>query len=994
MSKRKFYLVSNWELGIRIGTVITANGLETETYDKVYRVSNAAGTADDNVPFAITSSNPNVTLAEAGYKIQIINNTASEQTTTIKGFYDNLDLAQLYRVVVNKTDTINDTQVTDGQGTGFSTAGASNLAYEAYGLQGLFDFTTDAKAIQLRIPAHTTWYLYATDGGYLSVERFKRMRRPVVELKANPSERVSYYITELFRYNKLENIQQFFLPLVDATDLKSPDKSVSIEAYVASASTADADFTGNNVTWYPIEQAPSIVTRTNPYFRFKIILPADRVVSATKLGYAIATEYGYAEPSSLYITVADVEQTVYRPNFQILVGLQDVTQWVDSCGGGSLRLNIRKIDESRTSFYMEKLTIILDNVVVESGRITGISKTEAPNAVSYDLRYNTYRELLGAAYQDNTFAFNSAAADVSTLPFANEFEYINYIVNYSPASNGIILNSDKHRNLRAMNFWTDQYDYVNRIGGMGFGDSPDKWIHFYTSSQKLTLEQIENVANANRLTAEVTHTGNLILADLIPHDECTLEFNTTLYNKDPNSLLSKCTHVYHDYVSEVDGQTTHTYIPDHRLYTPEVNYDLMQSASLVRVNGTTGKNQVTLSPNMQYVGTIKGFDKAQAEYVAAGTEINYRTELTCREPSDFFRLAFFTKNTVTGNNEQTVLKGQPRVEGWESVTYETDKGGIFQPSIQSAPAGLKIEQKWVNGNLEYEDGDFDDVYGIKFLEVTISTDDLRDEPARQGLMGAIMGFMVAVAIVIAIAATGGAAIPFIIAGSTVASISFTTAIVGGTVLGFVLGAANGTFASKINVQLPLKIKGIPAISAHQEYQETPLIGLPDGRWFPNWAKNAYQEILQAKDNLGVEAKVIDNPFIVSLFNYKQPEPSDFTNTQDYKAAVKYNSYNKDLHTIVASGLTLREWLKSRSVTLQYAGNPNWYPYQFIAIAKPPVIGSTITEYEYFYTLGPQTTSINVGGEVSTEVSAAYVGSSSGNTDVRYLEVLNNSLTMN
>lgn len=991
MSKRKFYLVTNWESGVKHGTIFTANGLETETYDRQYRIEDKPGTVDDILPFSLTSSNPNVTLKEAGYKIQIINNTGTSQPTTIRGFYDNLDVKQLYRIVVNSIDSIAESPVQTGTGQAQSTE--SYLKYEAFGLQGLFDFSKPDTEIKLTMPANTTWYLYATDGGYMSIDRFKLQRRPVMELEADPKERVSYYITELFRYNKLEDIQKFFLPLVDATDIKNPDKSVPITALVASASIDSFDFTASTVQWLPIEQAPSIVNRSKPYFRFKIILPTDRVVAATKIGYAIHTEYGYAETASLYTTIADVEQTVYRPNFQVFIAGKDMTQWVDTVSAGQVTLQIRKIDETRSPIYMQNISVFLDNTTVDSGRITGVTKVEYPNSITYMLKYATYRQLLGANYQDNVFAFNVAPSDITTVPFANEFEYINYIVNYSPASNGVILNTDKFKNMRAMSFWTDQYDTINRTGGMGFGDAPDKWIHYYTNAQKLTLEQIELVANANRLTAEVTHTGSVILSDLIPHDECTLEFDPLLYHKDQSSILSKCTHRYHDYLyTNENGTELHSYIPDHRLYTPEVNYDVMQSASIVRVNGTTGKNQTAFTPTEQYIGTVKGFDKGATEYVQPGQELNYRTQLTTRQPSDFFRIAFFTKNTLTSANEQTLLKGTPKVEGWENVTYETDKGGLFQPSIQSAPAGLKVDQKWINGTLEYEDGDFDDVYGVKFLEVNISTDDLKDEPIRQGFFGALIGFVIALVVVATIAIPGGLAL---MAG-TVGVLGYGGTIAAGTALGFVLGAANGEFVSKINVQLPLKVKGIPAITAHQEYQEAPLIGLPDGKWFPKWARGAYQEMLQAKDNLGIETKVVDNPYVVSLTSYSQPNSADFggSTTQAYRDAVKYSMYHKDMHNIVASGLTLREWLKARAVSLRYAGNPNWFPYQFIAIAKPAVDSTFITEYEYFYTLGPQSTSITVGGEITTEIQAAYIGSSSGNTDIRFMELLNNSLTLN
>lgn len=959
-----YYLLNNWSAGIFNNCKYTANGLE---------VAYTQATVNQST-VGLTSSNPTVTIKAVGNKISLYNASTSSITTTISGKYDNQDYRQEYKIAVSANTAADPKEYTVLDPKYF----VGSTEYQLGTIS--FSFT-------ITIPAGKEFFVIATSGQLLGVSRFYTHRVPPAS---------SSYITELFRVKKTESIATMFLPLIEGYDLTNPKVNVPMIVEVASFANNTGD--GTVATWVPIKDAVTTITAAKPYFRFKVTFPQNKIAAVSKIGYGIATNFAYSEPITLSVTKSDVDVTAYRPNFKVFIGYKDYTRYVESCSAGNMTLNLRKVEEDFTAFYYKKVTVYLDGIEVDGGVITRINRSEYPNSVSYGINYTSYRELLGSSYVDNTFAFNSAQKTTNTLPFTNEFEFINYIVNYSPASNGVIINTDYSKEFRSFKFWTDEFSQVDKTGGMGFSSDPDKWIQNYISNQKMGLEVIEQVANANMLTAEVTHSGNLILSELIPSKNKTLGFGAD-YHKDATSLLSVATHRYNDYSED------HLYIPDYRLYTPDVSYDAIQAGAIIHVSGTTGLGQSVISPEEQDIGVMRGFDTGKAEYVSPGETYNYKTQLTYREPRDKVNFTFVAKNTKLSNLEQTALVGVPKIKGLENTTYTGNAGNVIQPSILSAEFGVKLEHRWLSSTLDYiEETDSDDVYGVTQLALDIWTDDLKDEPARQTGLGLLIGIGIALLIGAAIMVAGPASIPFIGSLVTVAGTSATVgaaagaiywgALVGaGAALGAGLGYVSGT-SSKVDVMLPIKVQGIPAIKAHQEsYVETPLIALPEPKYFPKWAPKAYQEILLNKQALGTETRVVSNPYVVNLSGYKPVIRKDGESIESFQLREERNPYRSDLAQYVASGLTLKEWLRGRTVTLKYIGNPNWFPNQFIAVARQPNnIDNKIEAFEYFYTLGAQSSTINVGGDTSTEIQAAYIGTgylnhTTENTDIRHMNLL-------
>jgi hypothetical protein len=830
-----YYLISNWAAGIFSNCKYTSNGLEVE--------STTATSTTASTTYGINVGSNAIKISALGSKIALSNPTAGNITTTISGTYDSLDPRLEYRIAVSLEST--DTTYNSLDPKYF--LASTNTGY------GVMNFS-----LVVTIPAGKRAFLIATSGQYLALDRFYIKRTA-------PSN--AYYITEILRLKKTEDISSLFLPLVEAYDISNPKIAVNVEIQVASFSSSTHDT--SNISWQPITSAINIINANTPYFRFRVLFPANKLVAVTKIGYAIASNFAYTEPVNLMTTQADVEFTVYRPSFKVFIGSKDFTRYVESCSNGSIVLNIRKVDEDFTTFYYKKVSIYLDGTTVDGGVVTRLNRVEYPNAVTYTINYTSYRDLLGASYVDSAFAFNTAKIDLNNLPFTNEFEFINYIINYSPASNGIIINTPYPKEFRSLKLWSDDFNQVNKTGGMGFANSPDKWTQFYIGNQKLGMEIIEQVANANQLTSEVTHTGNVILSELIPHRDKTLAFNTS-YNKDTSSLLSMCTHRYNDYGD------SHNYIPDYRLHIPDVNYDALQTGALVHVNGTTGLGQSIINPTEQYVGVIKGFDTGKMEISEPGNSYDYKTQLTHSQPRDKVSFRFAARNKEGNNLEQTALGGTPKIVGLENTTYTSNAGNVIQPTILDAAHGVKLDYKWVNSTLAYtEETDTDDVYGITQLDLEIWTDDLKDEPARQTGIGLAVGVAAALLIGAAIFLMGPAAVP-VIGGLFSAGVGAATGAAAGVYWGALIGVGAGAGAllgfvsgtsSKVDITLPIKVKGVPLIKAHQEdYVETPLVGIPNPKYFPKWAENSYQEILINKEALGTETRIVLIPVFRSLRN--------------------------------------------------------------------------------------------------------------------------------
>lgn len=957
-----YYLISNWSSGIFNNCKYTSNGLEVE-----YTTNSVSSGS-----YGITVSSPAIKINALGKKISLSNTTSADVIATVSGSYDNLDSRIEYLVAIASDNS--------------SEASYNSLDPKYHIASTARGYGTIGFNFSVRIPANKQVFLLASSGQYLPLDRFYVQR-------SSPSD--AYYITETLRLKKSEDVNSMFMPLAEAYDLSNPKLSVNVKIEIAVFSTSDHD--PNSAVWKPVTAAASLINKSTPYFRFKVTFPPGKLVAISKIGYAIASNFAYTEPVNLMTTSADVEFTVYRPNFKVFIGSKDYTRYVESCNSGSITMNIRKVDEDFTPFYYQKVSIYLDGTVVDGGVITRLTKVEYPNAVTYGVTYTSYRDLLGASYIDNAFAFNSAKIDINNLPFANEFEFINYVINYSPASNGVIINTQFPKEFRSLKLWSDDFNQVNKTGGMGFANSPDRWTQFYIGNQKLGLEVIEQVANANQLTAEVTHAGNVILSDLIPHKDKTLHFGAD-YHNDQTSILSVCTHRYNDY------SDNHTYIPDYRLHIPDVSYDALQSGALVHVNGTSGLGQTVMNPTEQYIGVIKGFDTGKPEYEAPGNPYKYSTQLTYSHPREKVSFTFAANNQKTNTVEQTALGGSPKIEGLENVTYTSNAGNVIQPTILDAAHGVKLEHRWINGTLGYkQDTEDDDVYGITQLAMEIWTDDLKDEPVRQAGIGLAVGIGAALLIGALIFFAGPAAIPVVgglfsagaAAATGAAAGVYWGALVGvGAVAGAALGTVSGT-SSKVDIMLPIKVKGVPLIKAHQEdFVETHLVGIPNPKYFPKWAESAYQEVLRNKEALGTETKIVNNPYVVNLSGYKKPKQSKNETDKEFAFRSANHIYREDLAEVVASGLTLQEWMKGREVSLRYVGNPGWFPHQFIAIAKQPTRAQDgkVYAYEYFYTLGAQSTSINVGGEVNTEIKAAYIGTGflngvEKNTDIRGMNLL-------
>lgn len=150
---------------------------------------------------------------------------------------------------------------------------------------------------------------------------------------------------------------------------------------------------------------------------------------------------------------------------------------------------------------------------------------------------------------------------------------------------------------------------------------------------------------------------------------------------------------------------------------------------------------------------------------------------------------------------------------------------------------------------------------------------------------------------------------------------------------------------------------------HGEWETKELRGKANAAYVPKWLPDMMQEASDIRRRFGFEIREENNPYVTSLVGYP-PEASP---------AAQHEW--ETLPDRVATGMTIKEYLKSRQTELRYCGNAAWVPNQFVAIAKPPMtgVGTKIQSWEVYFTLDCGTIDITVGGEINHVVKAAYLG---------------------
>lgn len=155
----------------------------------------------------------------------------------------------------------------------------------------------------------------------------------------------------------------------------------------------------------------------------------------------------------------------------------------------------------------------------------------------------------------------------------------------------------------------------------------------------------------------------------------------------------------------------------------------------------------------------------------------------------------------------------------------------------------------------------------------------------------------------------------------------------------------------------------------------PLVGEVNTQFAPNWFPPNYMNLVLYKyENLKPrKAKRIQNQYIARIGQNYAVQVPNFPDNRITPAM--YNVNEKLSAQQLATYLTLREILGSRTVQLSYAGTHTFTPNQFVAIARRPEngVGHPVEKYDILLVLEIPSADARVGSEAWTRVRCAYVG---------------------
>lgn len=154
-------------------------------------------------------------------------------------------------------------------------------------------------------------------------------------------------------------------------------------------------------------------------------------------------------------------------------------------------------------------------------------------------------------------------------------------------------------------------------------------------------------------------------------------------------------------------------------------------------------------------------------------------------------------------------------------------------------------------------------------------------------------------------------------------------------------------------------------------QVVPMLGKMDDLFFPRWFPVLGEKIAELRDKKPRKAQRVQTPYIAAIGHQFATQMYALDGDLSiYDAASHKNTAANQL----ATWLSAREFLRTRKVTIAFAGSTHWSPNQFIAIARRPAEGPghPPTVYDLLLINSASTPDAKVGEEAWVTVECAFV----------------------
>jgi hypothetical protein len=299
-----------------------------------------------------------------------------------------------------------------------------------------------------------------------------------------------------------------------------------------------------------------ILRRGYDSMRVRILTPPSlgQLQALSSLRVRYLEEYATSNP---VLPSRSSSSNLYVPRIQVLLdGTLDLTPFVTAVQGGRLQLAVPDARLDRAVYQTPLVRVMLDGNPAVLGRVTGVQREEYATGVSYSLEVSRLTDLLADSLDRDVVGADVDGVAGLDLQFSTDGGYIAHVVQHSPGV-GVKPWLLDPAMFRPVDAWLQ-----NATPKLVRLDSDLDWYQLYATTNKNLRGKLKDVAQANLLEFGSV-AGHPALVPLVPQAEAGLgEVRAVVFNA-------------------VGGR----YLPESRLYVPNLEYSAKTSPKSLAVQG-------------------------------------------------------------------------------------------------------------------------------------------------------------------------------------------------------------------------------------------------------------------------------------------------------------------------------------------------------------------------------------------------------------------------
>lgn len=606
--------------------------------------------------------------------------------------------------------------------------------------------------------------------------------------------------------------------------------------------------------------------------------------------------------------------------------------------------------DARISQEGSRLSIWVDGQPAQHARIVAARKSPFPGGRTFTLEYANPLDFhnVDLEYLNRNEDGTSSRANPAT-----EYQYLQTAATKSGLG-PIALDPDVF--MRNTGYWTAS------LASGGYGGLDDDYASAYGGQGGTVAQEIETVANANLAVSTATADG-VKLVPMIPNPQLSLPEIAQLA-VDSNAVLNA---------------DRGAYLPDAKLSTSDLGYNLMNGYAVMEVSGqsnvletptikglltvynqsnreTTSALEILHNTGVAEIRISSGdYDSEEGPYFFGSLEDGvpqakaYPVRMNMSNPSQIDALYPGWQNPVSGvptkQDDYTTMQHlkPPRTAspvGRWLVPASTD--GMPEITNTKDAQGKTVDplrRYYVNSKLFYSrapEGEYTTNSDLYIKEVLY----IVDSPAR-------------------IRANGSAT-------------EFFDDSFGPCVTGVFLRLHDGAvgFTALFTLVMSMTMPDVASLRIKPYTREF------DAEYAPAWYSEFVDEARRSSASRPQKKNTLQNPLVVEHLPGNFPDRPGVSFEYPVPATLPgVTGLNYQHASHVATGVGLLDWLRTRSATATYVGAPSWQTGQFLVTARRPPggVGKTVRQFDVFLIMTAPDMEIIPGESITSQVQLGYVG---------------------